>query len=36
MNFDGETFAQTVLIFILVMLLFFGTKDIPVPLFPQN
>ena len=36
MDFDGEAFAEMVLIFILVMLLFFGTKNIPEPLFPTN
>lgn len=36
MDFDGEAFAEIVLVFILVMLLFFGTKEIPVPLFPAE
>lgn len=36
MNFDGEAFSTGVIIFILIMLLFFGRRDIPIPLFPQN
>jgi len=36
MEFDGEAFSELVLLFLLIMLLFFGTKNIPIPLFPEN
>lgn len=34
MNFDGEEFNDLVMLFVLIMLFFFGTKNIKPTAFP--